>query len=126
MYVGYLAIAGQLLIDALGHVMPYTWVGSVAVHLFTFGAMGTVIPAMIIRIAKGHTGRKVVFDRLDRMVLYVMIAALVARVVMPQIFPDAYLLWIQISAACWFACFGTLAWRYIPILWQPRLDGREH
>jgi uncharacterized protein involved in response to NO len=25
--------------------------------------MGLIIPAMLIRIAKGHTGRKVVFDR---------------------------------------------------------------
>ena len=126
MYVGYLAIVGQLLIEALGHVVNFVWIGSVSVHLFTFGAMGCVIPAMIIRISKGHTGRKVVFDALDRAVLYVMIVALIVRVVVPQFAPAAYLGLIHASATCWLLCFGTLAWRYIPILMRPRIDGREH
>jgi len=126
MYVGYLAIVGQLLIEALGHVMHFTWIGSVSVHLFTFGAMGAVIPSMIIRISKGHTGRKVVFDGMDKGVLYIMLVALLTRLVAPQVFPTAYLLWIQLSAAGWLAGFGILAWRYIPILMQPRVDGKEH
>lgn len=126
MYVGYLAIAGQLLVEALGHITDFVWVGSVSVHLFSFGAMGCVIPAMIVRIAKGHTGRKVVFDAADRAVLYVMLAALAIRVLLPQFFPGAYLLWIALAAAGWALAFGTLAWRYIPLLMRPRIDGREH
>jgi uncharacterized protein involved in response to NO len=126
MYVGYLAIVGQLLIEALGHVMHFTWVGSVSVHLFTFGAMGAVIPSMIIRISKGHTGRKVVFEPMDKLVLYMMLFALLMRLIAPQIFPAAYLVWIQLSAICWLAGFGILAWRYIPFLMQPRVDGKEH
>jgi uncharacterized protein involved in response to NO len=126
MYIGYLAIVGQLLIEALGHVVNFVWIGSVSVHLFTFGAMGCVIPAMIMRISKGHTGRKVVFDGLDRAVLYVMIAALAIRIVVPQFAPGAYLACIHASATCWLLAFGILAVRYIPILMQPRIDGREH
>lgn len=127
MYVGYLAIVGQLLIEALGHLgQQLVWVGSVSVHLFTFGVMGMVIPAMIMRIAKGHTGRKVMFDGLDKFVLYTMLGTLLLRILAPQISPANYLLWIQLSAAGWLACFGTLAWRYIPILMQPRIDGKEH
>lgn len=126
MYVGYMAITGQLLVEALSHFVQFAWVGSFSVHLFTFGAMGAVIPAMIIRISKGHTGRKVVFDRLDKLALYVMLLALFIRVVAPQLFPAAYLLWIQLAAACWLTCFGLLAWRYIPFLMQARIDGKEH
>src|SRR5574343_1161851 len=126
MYIGYLAIVGQLLIEALGHVITFVWIGSVSVHLFTFGAMGGVIPAMIMRISKGHTGRKVVFDGLDRAVLYVMLVALIVRIVVPQIAPGAYLAFIHAAATCWLLAFGTLAVRYIPILLQPRIDGREH
>ncbi|MDD2664805.1 MAG: NnrS family protein [Dechloromonas sp.] len=126
MYVGYLAIAAQLLVEALGHIADFVWVGSVSVHLFSFGAMGCVIPAMIVRIARGHTGRKVVFDAADRAVLYVMLAALAVRVLLPQLFPGAYLLWIALAAAGWALTFGTLAWRYIPMLMRPRIDGREH
>lgn len=126
MYIGYLAIVGQLLIEALGHVINFVWVGSVSVHLFTFGAMGAVIPAMIIRISKGHTGRKVVFEGVDRTVLYIMLIALVVRLLLPQLLPGAYLGWIHLAASCWFAAFGILAWRVIPMLLRPRIDGREH
>lgn len=126
MYIGYLAIVGQLVLEALGHAMNFVWIGSVSVHLFTFGAMGCVIPAMIIRISKGHTGRKVVFDGLDRAVLYIMVLALIIRVAVPQFVPGAYIGIIHASASCWLAAFGILAWRYIPILMQARIDGREH
>ena len=126
MYIGYLCILVQLLVEALGHVISFVWVGSVSVHLFSFGAMGLVIPGMIIRISKGHTGRKVVFDGGDKLVLVIMLIALVARVVVPQFAPAAYPGWIHLSATCWAAAFGILAVRYVPILMQARIDGREH
>jgi uncharacterized protein involved in response to NO len=125
MYLGYLAIAGQLLIDALPP--PGSgWVGTVSVHLFTFGAMGLVIPAMITRIANGHTGRKVVFGRPEKAVLWIMMLALALRLVGPQLLPGAYLRWLDLAATCWLAGFGLLAWRIVPLVLQPRVDGREH
>jgi len=126
MYVGYLSIVGQLLVTALGHVTPFVWVGSVSVHLFTVGAMGCVIPAMIVRIAKGHTGRKVIFDGADRAVLYLMLLALLVRVFLPQWVPTAYLACIAASAALWAVAFGLLTWRIAPMLMRARIDGREH
>jgi uncharacterized protein involved in response to NO len=126
MYLGYLAIAGQLLIEALPPPGGIGWVGTVSVHVFTFGAMGLIIPAMMIRIANGHTGRKVVFGRLEKFVLWIMIAAFFLRLVGPQFAPDAYLRWLDLAATCWFIAFGLFAWRYIPQLLRPRVDGREH
>jgi uncharacterized protein involved in response to NO len=126
MYVGYLAIVGQLLVEAAGHLTNFVWVGTVSVHLFTFGAMGVVIPAMLIRICKGHTGRKVLFDGLDRATLYIMLLGLVLRIALPQFFPALYLAWIDLAAACWFSCFAILGIRYIPALLQPRIDGKVH
>jgi uncharacterized protein involved in response to NO len=126
MYLGYLAIVLQLLLECLAQFAPRSWVGSLSVHVFTLGAMGLIIPAMLIRIAKGHTGRKVVFDRIDKLALWIMIAAFALRVVAPQIFPAAYPLWILLAACGWFSGFSILAWRLIPFLLQARVDGREH
>lgn len=126
MYLGYLAIVAQLLLQFLDHLAQPAWIGSVPMHVFTFGAMGLIIPAMLIRIVNGHTGRKVVFDRLDKTVLWIMIAGFVIRIILPQVAPGGYLHWIELAAACWFACFSILAWRYIPYLLQPRVDGKEH
>ena len=126
MYLGYGAIVLQLLVEFLGQVAQPAWVGSFSVHIFTLGAMGLIIPAMLIRIAKGHTGRKVVFDAIDKLVLWIMIAAFVLRVIAPQLHPAAYALWIMLAAGGWFCGFAILAWRLIPFLAQARVDGREH
>jgi uncharacterized protein involved in response to NO len=126
MYLGYLAIVAQLLLLAGDRLGLAHWVGSVAVHTFTFGAMGLIAPAMVIRISKGHTGRKVVFEAADKAALWLMIVGLLARVVAPQFFPAAYPRWIDISATCWAVCFALLAWRYIPMQWRARIDGKEH
>jgi uncharacterized protein involved in response to NO len=130
MYIGYLVIVAQLLADAFGHMAHPVWIGSLSTHLFTVGAMGCVIPAMIIRISKGHTGRKVLFEAADRLVLYLMLATLALRIALPQAFPGTfpvtYPSWIHLSACTWALAWSILAWRTIPLLTQPRIDGREH
>lgn len=126
MYLGYLMIVAQLLVDAAGRFVELPWVGSVSAHLFTVGVLGTIMPAMIVRIAKGHTGREVVFEPADKLVLWIMIAGLVARVAAPQLHPAGYAMWLHIAAACWLAGFGILLWRYAPFLLAPRVDGKEH
>ena len=126
MYLAYLAIVSELLINVLDWTTGIALVGTVSVHVFTFGAMGLIIPAMLIRIAKGHTGRKVAFDSLDKWVLRIMILGFILRIIAPQLYPAGYLHWIDLAAACWFAAFSILAWRYIPYLMQARVDDREH
>ena len=126
MYLGYLAIATQLVLKFLDQTIEPGWVGTVSIHVFALGAMGLVIPAMIVRIAKGHTGRKVAFDSLDKWVLRIMILGLIVRTVATQIHPAWYLHWIHLAATCWFVGFAILAWRYVPFLMQARIDGKEH
>ena len=126
MYLGYIALVSQLLIEFLRHIVHPEWAVSVSIHVFTFGVMGLIIPGMLIRISKGHTGRKVVFDALDKSALRIMMLGFVLRIIAPQLHPAGYAYWINLSAACWFMCFALLAWRYIPFLFQPRVDGKEH
>ncbi len=126
MYLGYLAIVAQLLIEFFRLATDSAWTASMSIHVFTFGAMGLIIPAMLIRISKGHTGRKVTFDAIDKLALYFMMLAFVFRIVAPPAYPAGYTVWITLAALCWFACFALLGWRYIPMLMQPRVDGKEH
>ncbi|MFZ2542205.1 MAG: NnrS family protein [Gallionella sp.] len=126
MYLGYIALVAQLLIEYLRQIIHPEWAASVSLHVFTFGVMGLIIPAMLIRISKGHTGRKVVFDTLDKSALWVMMLAFVVRIIASQLYPAGYTYWIYLAASCWFICFALLAWRYIPFLLQPRVDGKEH
>lgn len=126
MYLGYLALMAQLVVDAIVLLAHPAWIGNLPVHVFSFGVMGWIIPAMIVRISKGHTGRTVVFELPDKIVLCLMLLAFVARIVGPQLYPAAYTGWLHLAACGWALGFGVLAWRYIPLYFQPRVDGREH
>jgi uncharacterized protein involved in response to NO len=126
MYFGYLMIVAQLLASGAGRFVDVVWVGTFAVHLFTVGVMGAIIPAMIVRISKGHTGREVVFDAIDKAVLWLMMAGFAARVIAPQLHPAAYPMWLHLAATCWLVAFAILLWRFTPFLLAPRVDGREH
>ena len=126
MYFGYLMIVAQLIVSGIGRFTELPWVGTVGVHLFTVGVMGTILPAMIVRISKGHTGRNVVFEHVDKAVLWIMIAGLIARVVAPQIHPAGYMMWLHLAATCWLLGFVILLWRYLPFLFAPRVDGKAH
>lgn len=126
MYLGLLCMALHLLLEAATPWRTLPLLGSAATHLFTLGLLGLIGPAMMVRISKGHTGRKVGFDRGDQAVLWLMLAALLARVVLPQLLPALYARWLDIAATGWLLGFGILAWRYLPYLWQDRVDGKEH
>lgn len=126
MYLGQLALISQLIIAAYASLTPLPLVGSVITHLFTFGVMGTIIPAMILRISQGHTGRKITFCQVDRGILWLTLINLNLRVVIPQFFPATYLLCRDLSAGGWIIVFSWLTWRCLPMLWQARIDGREH
>ncbi len=126
MYVGYLALIAQLLAEAWSRIGAPGWVGSVPVHLLTVGAMGPIIPAMLVRISKGHTGRKVSFDAFDKAVLWVMLAALGLRIGLPQLAPGLYGLWVDLAAAAWGLGFGALGLRILPRVLAPRVDGKVH
>lgn len=126
MYLGYLAIVAQLLVEFFRLTVPAEGLTSLSIHVFTFGAMGLIIPAMLIRISQGHTGRKVAFNGLDRLALRIMLLAFVLRIVAPQLYPQGYPWWVALAAGCWFASFALLAWRYIPMLMQPRIDSKDH
>jgi len=126
MYLGYAALVLQLLVDASATFAPRAWTGAPSVHVFGLGVMGLIIPAMLVRIAKGHTGRKVAFDGGDRAVLWLMIAAFLLRVLAPQLDAGHYMLWLAGAAGGWLLGFGILALRLTPLLLAPRVDGKEH
>ncbi len=126
MYAGYAGLVAHLALDALRLTGVHIGVGSLAVHAFTFLCMGLVIPSMLIRISQGHTGRKVVFTRSDRLGLLAMAAGAFFRLVATQLWPSSYVTWIALSAAGWCACFVLIGLRIAPLLFEARVDGRVH
>jgi uncharacterized protein involved in response to NO len=94
-----------------------------AVHALTVGAIGGLTIGMMVRTARGHTGRVLAADRWETAMFVLIQAAALARVFGAMV-PAAYLASVQASALLWAAAFGLYAVRYWPVLTRSRLDGR--
>ena len=123
LYLGYAAlVAGFALkaaVVALG-ISPF-----IALHAFTYGGIGLFTLGMMARVTLGHTGRNV-FEP-PAMVSWMftgMLAGAALRVLFPLFDPQHYSLWMGLSQLLWIAAFILFLVICLPMLVQPRIDGR--
>jgi uncharacterized protein involved in response to NO len=118
LHVGYAwVIGGAALLGAtmLTSAIPE----AAAIHAFTAGAMGTMILAVMTRVALGHTGRPLEADRATALI-YVLVNLAAATRVMGSVAGGSFLLLVCISAVLWVASFALFTVRYGPMLTAPR------
>jgi uncharacterized protein involved in response to NO len=94
-----------------------------AVHALTLGAIGGLTIGMMVRTARGHTGRPLKADGFETACFALVAAAAVVRVLVPLLAPQYYLASILWSGALWSLAFLLYAVRYWPILTRARFDG---
>jgi uncharacterized protein involved in response to NO len=114
-------VAGFLLtaLGALGVSSPLY-----GVHALGYGGIGMLTLGMMARVALGHTGRNV-FDppKVLIPIFALLCAGAVVRVVLPMLFPAAYVDLILVAQLLWIAAFLPFAFIYVPMLVKPRVDG---
>jgi uncharacterized protein involved in response to NO len=95
------------------------------VHAFAVGGVGIITLSMMARVTLGHTGRNI--QHAPPVVTPVLIAMVLAasfRVFLPLLDPGHNQLWIAISATLWIISYALFAGFFIPMLLQPRADGK--
>ena len=102
-------------------VFGWLFTPSAALHALTMGAIGTIVMAVTTRVALGHTGRPLQAARATVVAYWLLMIAVLIRVLGP-LTGNGYLLMIDLSAAGWIAAFGIFIWVYWPILTRPRVD----
>lgn len=123
-YGGYMAITAGFALKAASGVFDLV-PPTLALHAYTVGGVGLVTLGMMARVSLGHTGRNVMaHPKQVTWMAWLMVGALIARVVFPIALPAQYLMWVMASQALWVACFALFVWVYAPILLRPRLDGQ--
>lgn len=122
LYAGYSWIAVRLVLEALSLSGVITDTTRLALHAFTFGTMGTIIIGMIIRISKGHTGRKISLGIFGFLAYCAIILGVQLRVFGPLFFPEVSMAWIKISGLLWVLAYIFLAVEVVPKLIGPRVD----
>jgi uncharacterized protein involved in response to NO len=114
---------GLLLVGAGDLGAGVTWTSGL--HALTAGALGSMILAVMTRVALGHTGRPLVLPK-GAVGCYLLVHAGAAlRVVLP-LAPVLLQPALMVAAAVlWGAAFALFAVLYAPILSRPRIDGKE-
>ena len=97
---------------------------AIVVHALTLGAIGGMTLGMMVRTARGHTGRPLKADRAEVASFILMQLAALIRVFGGMLFPQFYIATVIISGVCWSAAFALYAIRYAPRLCRPRVDGK--
>lgn len=97
---------------------------NLAIHAWTVGVIGITTYGMMARVSLGHTGREMLPSKLVVIGFYLLFLAAVIRVILPLFLMGQYVLWIELSSALWVAAFVLFTIAYLPVLTQPRVDGR--
>ncbi|MCU7939596.1 MAG: NnrS family protein [gamma proteobacterium symbiont of Bathyaustriella thionipta] len=97
---------------------------NLAIHAWTVGVIGITTYGMMARVSLGHTGREMLPSKLAVIGFYLLFAATLVRVIFPAFLMAQYVLWIEISSVLWVFAFILFTIAYLPVLTQPRIDGR--
>lgn len=96
-------------------VFGWLFTPTAALHALTMGAIGSMVLAVTSRVALGHTGRPLQASRATVLAYWLLMIAVLIRVLGP-LTGKSYLLMIDLSAAGWMLAFAIFVWVYWPIL----------
>jgi uncharacterized protein involved in response to NO len=118
LHVGYLWVvvgAAFLGLSMLGSVVPL----AAAIHALTAGAIGTMVLAVMTRVARGHTGRPLAADRVTTLIYVLVTLSATVRVAAAFPLPMTSVL-LDLSAGLWIASFLLFVLIYSAMLVRPR------
>ena len=102
---------------AIAVAAPGAWI-----HALTMGALSSLMMAMMMRSTLGHTGRELVASRVDMAAFLALQTAALIRVVAGS--AGNYQAMVTLSGLIWVLAFALFLIRYLPMLIQPRVDGK--
>ena len=122
LHLGYLWLPigfACLAVADLGGPLPWTS----GLHALTAGAFGTMILAVMTRVALGHTGRALAAPRGVATAYVLVTGAALLRTIGPVALSQSPIAVIAASGVLWAGAFAIFLWVYVPILIRPRADG---
>jgi uncharacterized protein involved in response to NO len=113
--------------DSLAAFLELPWSAGLApLHALGIGFFGAMLVGMASRVTLGHSGRPLEADNATWWLFWLVQAAAAVRMA-PDLLPGLQTLaapLIALSGLCWLLAFGGWAWKYAPLTWRPRADGK--
>jgi len=114
--VGFMLKAGSVLA-----VIPPQF----TLHAFSLGAIGVLTLGMMARVSLGHTGRPLKVGPGMASAFAAVNLAAVTRGLLPILYPQWFSQLVILSGGLWLIAYAIFIVVYVPILLQPRLDGKS-
>jgi len=96
--------------------------GMTPLHALGIGFFSTMLIAMASRVTLGHSGKALVADEATWKLFWLIQATALTRMA-PDILPvPPYLVFV--AGGLWLLTFSAWAWKYAPLYWCPRADGK--
>ncbi len=90
-----------------------------ALHVLTVGAIANMTFAVMTRATRGHTGRPLTAGPMTTLAYATLVLAAFLRP-MAALFPDSYMLTINLTGAFWLLAYILFVWEYAPMLVLPK------
>ncbi|HMW19777.1 MAG TPA: NnrS family protein [Nitrosomonas sp.] len=100
--------------------------GLAPVHALVIGYFSSMVLGMASRVTLGHSGRPLALDSFTWLLFLGFQWATFSRI-LPDMIPnlsEQYLYWYLVAGSIWLVCFTIWAFRFAPIYWRPRSDGK--
>ena len=120
LHLAYFCIPMSLILRA---GFSHTYAAHNMLHLFVIGALGGLILAMITRVTMGHTGRAIYQGPSMEIGFAALMIAAIVRSVGVTIWPEKFILLLDISGFLWVLAFTLYLVRFGFMLVTARVDG---
>lgn len=97
--------------------------GQAPVHALGIGFFSTMLMGMVSRVSLGHSGRKLEADGATWGLFWLVQMVALTRM-LPDLIPTLPDRLVLLAGLFWLLAFGTWAWKYAPMYWRPRVDGK--
>ena len=110
-------------LDGLAAYLGMNWSAGLApLHALGIGFFGAMLVGMASRVSLGHSGNKLEADRVTWWLFWLVQVAALVRM-LPDLLPLSGPL-APLAGLIWLAAFTGWAWKYAPLTWRPRVDGK--
>lgn len=119
LHIAYFFVGLGLLLSGLGVLWDDYDFTSAGLHAWTSGAIATMMLAVMTRVARGHTGRKLTAPA-GTVVVYVAILAAAGARISASLHPELTAILLPVAGVAWIVAFAGFAILYGRMLISPR------
>ena len=99
--------------------------GYAPLHMLGMAFFGSMLIAMASRVSLGHSGRPLQADSWTWWIFWLLQGAALVRIVPDMLNTYFYDHWVLAAGLLWLVVFVGWMWKYAPMTWRPRIDGKS-